>query len=74
MTENLLDLRLLPCPMPIIRLKKKVDQLNPGDSFQFIGDDPEFQCSLDIFCKSNNVQIELIKQEDNIFYYSLKKL
>lgn len=75
MTEfNLeLDARGLNCPLPILRAKKSIKSLEPGQVLKIISTDPGSLKDFDAFCKQTGD--ELLSSEDNgsEFTFLIKK-
>ena len=40
MSRSILDVRGLKCPLPIVKAKKAIDELAPGDLLEVVATDP----------------------------------
>lgn len=54
----------LVCPLPILRLKKRIRDLPSGTLVDFLADDPSGRRDLDLLCKLTGHTIEWIREED----------
>ncbi|MGB5281419.1 MAG: sulfurtransferase TusA family protein [Arenicellales bacterium] len=52
-----LDARGLNCPLPILRTKKALNVLEPGDTLQLISSDPGSVKDIDAFCKQTGNEL-----------------
>jgi TusA-related sulfurtransferase len=58
-----LDVRGLKCPMPIVRAKKALDPIAPGDTLRVIATDPGSVLDFQGWAKTSGV-FELVAQEE----------
>lgn len=58
-----LDVTQMSCPMPLIRLKKAVKDLKPGEILKVTGNDPIFEETVKDFCEENQHEIVGRSQE-----------
>lgn len=63
MTDKLLDARGLKCPMPIVKAKKELDSLSPGDLLKVVATDPGSVLDFQGWMKTNP-NYELVRQEE----------
>lgn len=49
--KSLLDARFLLCPLPVIRVQKKVKGLSPGDIVEVVGTDPGVMYDIPAWCR-----------------------
>ncbi len=50
-TGQEVDLTGLNCPMPIVRLNKLIKELDEGEIFTAVADDPAFCLDIEAWCK-----------------------
>lgn len=61
LVEREIDLTGLKCPMPIVQLSKLMKELDAGDEFTAIADDPAFCLDVKSWC--NKTKNELVRFE-----------
>lgn len=54
----------LVCPLPILRLKKRIQNLPSGTQIEFLADDPSGRRDLQTLCKLTGHRIEWVSEED----------
>lgn len=54
----------LVCPLPILRLKKRVRDLPSGTRVDFLADDPSGQKDLKTLCELTGHRLEWIREEN----------
>lgn len=54
----------LVCPLPILRLKKRIKHLPGGTRIDFLADDPSGRKDLQVLCDLTGHRIEWIREED----------
>lgn len=71
-TANL-DARNLNCPLPILRTKKALKDLNPGDTLEILATDSGAVKDMQAFCQQTGNEM-LSSQEDNgEFHFVIRK-
>ena len=68
-----LDLSGLECPLPILKTKKKLNEILSGDIIKIICTDPGSQRDFEAFARQTGHQLIESKQESNFFQFKLKK-
>jgi len=68
-----LDASGLNCPMPILRAKKALKDLNSGDVLRVIATDPGSVKDFEAFAKQTGNELLESNEEDGSFYYRLRK-
>lgn len=54
----------LVCPLPILRLKKRIRDLPSGTQVEFLADDPSGRRDLQKLCELTGHRIEWVREED----------
>ena len=72
--EHNLNLIGLKCPIPILKISKKLKEIKNGDIIKAICDDPKFENDINNLCKSIKIKLIKKKYEKNFFYFKLMKL
>lgn len=68
-----LDASGLNCPMPILRAKKALKELSPGDVLRVIATDPGSVKDFEAFAKQTGNELLESVEEGGSFFYRLKK-
>lgn len=62
------------CPIPIVKLKLEIEQLDSAQVVEVLADDPGFELDVENWCKeSNNRLLSLEKNQDNILIAYVEK-
>ncbi len=72
-TTATLDARGLNCPLPILRTKKALNVLEPGDTLQLISSDPGSVKDIDAFCKQTGNELLENNAESVEFTFIIRK-
>jgi len=70
--KHYIDLKNLLCPMPVIRVQNKLNELNTGDILDAECTDPGTLHDIPTWCRINGHEVLEIKEEETIFF-SIKK-
>ena len=68
-----LNLEGLMCPMPIVKLAKKMKETQVGKILELISDDVGSKEDVPAWCKRTGNELVETKQEGNVYYYYIKK-
>ncbi|HXZ24430.1 MAG TPA: sulfurtransferase TusA family protein [Methanomassiliicoccales archaeon] len=71
--DESLDCKGLMCPMPIVRLAKKMKEMQVGKILELVVDDPGSKEDVPAWCSRTGNELVEMKQEGNVFYYYIKK-
>ena len=64
----------LMCPLPLLRLKKALMEINTGDSVKVITTDPAAHLDFGVYCQQAGHQIiDVAKHPDCVIFYIQKK-
>ena len=71
---TLLDVKGLKCPMPLLKAKKALNELDPGALLRVIATDPGSEKDFETFsAQSGHALLEFERQEDTFVYLLRKK-
>lgn len=70
---KIVDARGLACPMPIIRTKKAMDELNSGEILEIHATDKGSKNDLTAWVNSTGHQLVKDAKEDGVFKFWIKK-
>ncbi|TCT20018.1 TusA-related sulfurtransferase [Melghiribacillus thermohalophilus] len=71
--KKVLDVKGLSCPMPIVKTKKAIDELDSGDILEVHATDPGSKNDLTAWTESSGHELLESKEEDGVFKYWVKK-
>jgi len=68
-----LDASGLNCPLPILRAKKSMAELNSGEILKMVATDPGSIKDIEAFCRQTGNELLQSSQENNLFTFFVKK-
>lgn len=71
--KKVLDATGLACPMPIVRTKKAIEELNSGDILEIHATDKGSKNDLTAWTKSGGHELVKETEEDGVFKFWVKK-
>lgn len=74
MMEQVVDVRGLSCPMPIIRTKKAMDQIEAGDHLVVLATDPGAVADFQAWTRRTGHKLVSSEQVDQEFHFRLEKV
>ncbi len=69
-----LDARRLLCPMPVIRLQDKVNEIALDDQVEITCTDPGVKNDIPAWCRINGQRIDSLVEQDNKIIFIVTKL
>lgn len=72
-STQILDAKGMACPMPIVKTKKTMDNLNSGDILEVHATDKGSQGDLTAWVKSGGHELVKETVEDDVFKFWIKK-
>lgn len=73
MANLTLDARGLQCPMPIVKTKKAIDGLKPGQTLLVLATDPGSKADFAAWSRSTGHEVVAQSEEGGIFTYEVRK-
>lgn len=70
-THNL-DLRNLLCPLPVLKTKKFLKQLSPGEKLAVVATDPSSVADFKTFCQVTGHSLEECAAEEGEYKFIIK--
>ncbi len=67
------DARGLKCPMPVIKAKKKLDEMGVGQVILIIADDPGAKKDFPAFCMQTGHELVKVYDEGSVFKFYIRK-
>ncbi|GHH99032.1 sulfurtransferase TusA family protein [Neobacillus kokaensis] len=71
--DKFLDAKGLACPMPIVRTKKAMDELEKGQILEIHTTDKGSKNDLTAWVKSGGHDLMKIEEDENLFKFWIKK-
>jgi len=71
---KVLDCRGLSCPLPILKTKKAMDQMEPGQILQMISTDPGSKNDVKAWTRKTKNQLLSIEEDGGIYIFYIKKV
>ncbi|RMF84710.1 MAG: sulfurtransferase TusA family protein [Nitrospirae bacterium] len=71
--DQVLDCSGLNCPLPVLKTKKAVDAMQPGQILKMISTDPGSQNDITAWCKRTNNELLESATEGGKFIFTIKK-
>jgi len=73
MADQLLDVKGLNCPLPILRAKKALKDVPTGGTLEVLATDPGAVKDFEAFCRTTGNQLLESKSENNVFSFVIKR-
>jgi tRNA 2-thiouridine synthesizing protein A len=73
MADQLLDVKGLNCPLPILRAKKALKDLAIGGTLEVLATDPGAVKDFEAFCRTTGNELLESKTEDKVFHFVIKR-
>ncbi|MEM2944233.1 MAG: sulfurtransferase TusA family protein [Methanomassiliicoccales archaeon] len=73
MKTEVLDCRGLMCPMPIVKLAKKIKEVESGTIIELVADDVGSKEDVPAWCKRTGNELIDMKEENGVYKYLIKK-
>lgn len=71
--DKTIDAQGLRCPMPLLKAKLALNQLEPGQRLLLTATDPASERDLGNYCKQVGYPVTLVSKDNNIFQYLITK-
>jgi len=72
MADQLLDVKGLNCPLPILKAKKALKEMPMGATLQVVATDPGAVKDFEAFCRTTGNELVESKAEDKLFTFVIK--
>ena len=67
------DYKGLKCPMPVLKAKKIIKKMTPGQTFAFVSDDSGAKADIPPLLKKTGCSMVEMKEEGGLFNFLIKK-
>ncbi|MEK6690100.1 MAG: sulfurtransferase TusA family protein [Nitrospirota bacterium] len=72
--DSVIDCRGMNCPMPVLKVKKAVDDLQVGQILRLEATDPGTKADIPAWAKRTGNEVLSMAEEGGIFIYYVKKM
>ncbi len=73
MADQVLDVKGLNCPLPILRAKKALKDIPAGGTLQVLATDPGAVKDFEAFCRTTGNELLESTNENNVFSFVIKR-
>lgn len=73
MADQTLDAQGLNCPLPILRAKKALKDMNTGQTLQILATDPGAVADFQAFCRTTGNELVESKQDGKVYSFLIKR-
>jgi tRNA 2-thiouridine synthesizing protein A len=70
---TILDTKGLNCPLPVLRVKKAIKDVTPGEILQVLATDPGAVGDFQAFCKTSGNEMVDWKEDAGVFTFNIRK-
>jgi tRNA 2-thiouridine synthesizing protein A len=74
MADQVLDVKGLNCPLPILRAKKALKDVPAGGTLQVLATDPGAVKDFEAFCRTTGNELVESATEGNVFSFTIKRM
>lgn len=73
MTETLLDVKGMTCPLPVLRANKALRALTPGTRLRVLATDRAAVADMQAFCRESGHALLAMSEEAGVFSFVIRK-
>lgn len=73
MADHTLNTLGLKCPMPVLKTKKIIKKINPGEILEVIANDQGARADIPALLKRIGCTLENLKEEDGLLTFVIRK-
>lgn len=73
MPDQTLDTKGLNCPLPILKAKKSISQMETGQTLEVLSTDPGSVMDFEALCRQTGHELLESRKEDGVYIFLLKK-
>lgn len=73
MADQILDVKGLNCPLPILRAKKALKDIEMGGTLQVLATDPGSVKDFEAFCRTTGNELVESSAADGVFSFVIKR-
>lgn len=73
-TDQTLDVKGMKCPMPVIKTKKAIEQLQVGQVLEVVATDPGSMADFRAWTKNTGHELLMAEEDSGVFRYEIKRM
>ncbi len=73
MSDAILDAKGLRCPLPVLRARKAMKSLEPGEVIKIHATDPGSVQDFKSFCETTGDELMSVAEDDGVFIFEIRK-
>lgn len=73
MADQVLDVKGLNCPLPILRAKKALKDMATGQTLEVLATDPGAVKDFEAFCRTTGNELMESKNDNKVFTFVIKR-
>ena len=73
MPDTVLDAKGLLCPLPVLRARKAIKSLSPGEILEIHATDPASRLDVPHFCDATGNELLDIRKEGDVLSFRIRK-
>ena len=73
MADEVLDARGLKCPLPVLKMEKRLAQLSPGARLTVLATDPIAKIDIPLYCTQNGHACDSVTAGDGVLSFAIVK-
>lgn len=73
-TDQTLDVKGMKCPMPVIKAKKAIEQLQVGQVLEVVATDPGSMADFRAWTKNTGHELLMAEEDSGVFRYEIKRM
>lgn len=73
MADQVLDVKGLNCPLPILRAKKALKDMATGQTLEVLATDPGAVKDFEAFCRTTGNELVESRQDDKIYSFVIRR-
>jgi tRNA 2-thiouridine synthesizing protein A len=73
MADHSLDTLGLKCPMPVLKTKKIIKKMNPGEILEVMADDQGAKSDIPALLKKTGCTLENLKEDNGLLTFVIRK-
>jgi len=70
---NVLDLKGLLCPMPIVKMAKAIKEVEPGQTIEGLATDPGVMADIPAWCRTTGNELVSLEKQDKQFRFVIRR-
>ena len=70
--SEIIDARGLKCPLPVLKMEKRLEALASGATLSVLATDPMAKIDIPLFCRQNGHQCSLVSTDEAMHFTIVK--